>query len=101
MNFSNKLKLCTQKPARTQSPKTLAGTLETDTSDKLPTLHKIKRGVSRHTKPTLLHHIKFCPNAPKPTHHPQVDSVNFETTLLQTSNIKNVNLRTKYNLNKK
>ena len=25
--------------------------------DKMPTLRKIKRGASQHTKPTLLHHI--------------------------------------------
>ena len=40
------------------------------TTDKMPTLRKIKRAATQRTSRHKLQHILFCPNAPKPTHHP-------------------------------
>jgi hypothetical protein len=41
-----------------------------NTTDKMPTLRKIKRAATNHTSLHKLQHILFCPTAPKPTHHP-------------------------------
>src|SRR5690606_24634463 len=47
LNFSNKLKLCAPKPARTQSPKTLAATLPDDSRhNKMTNIIKSKIGFS-------------------------------------------------------
>ena len=40
------------------------------TTDKMPTLRKIKRAATQRTSRHNLQHILFCPTAPKPTHHP-------------------------------
>jgi hypothetical protein len=73
------------KPARTQSPKTLAETLwrqcniEPDCKKRtlckvgealFAILRKSKREATPNKSQLKLLHICFCPNAPKPTHHP-------------------------------
>jgi hypothetical protein len=48
------------------------------TTDKMPTLRKIKRAATNRTSRHKLQHILFCPNAPKPTHHPTSGNGQFE-----------------------
>ncbi len=55
------------------------------TTDKMPTLRKIKRAAMPPTSRHKLQHILFCPTAPKATHHPD----NWTSGLLDKNGLNN------------
>ncbi|MEZ5046585.1 MAG: hypothetical protein R2831_06300 [Chitinophagaceae bacterium] len=72
--------------AVTSNPKRRHNRQQTNikTTDKMPTLRKIKRAATQRTNQRL-QHILFCPTAPKPTHHPD----NWTSGLLDKNGLDN------------